>query len=278
MTATTVASVVQRTRRFIRDWPDQDVVSGSLTSSATSITVADATIYSPNWTIQMDTEAMIVRAAASTTLTVSRGAFGTTAATHAASTPVLINPGFTDLDILDALNGGIDACYPLIYKEVIDESLTTDGSATYEYSIPSTVYSITEVGLKVTGDVKFRKFRAWDVMRGSSPKLRLRRSPPPGTLRVRGFAPFDHLSLGGSLDALWPVRAEQCLVLYAGQYLGASGELGRVRFDRGLNDKREQANRVGSSMNAANGTYQRFLKALQDASMSPMPRSTVSVL
>lgn len=279
MTATTVAAVVQRTRRFIRDWLDQDTISGSLTSTTTSVAVADSSIYTQNWMIQLDTEAMIVRAIADAThLTVSRGAFGTTAATHAASTPVLLNPAFTDLDILDGLNGGISACFPLIYKEVVDESTTLVGGTTYEYTIPAALQFLTELAVEGSGDVRFRPIRSWDVMRGATPTVRLRRAYGPGTLRMRGYGPFDRLALGGSLDALWPVRAEEPLVFFAAQYLGASGELGRVRFGRGLNDQREQANRVGSSMTAANSVYTRFERARDAAAMPPMPRRTVSVL
>jgi hypothetical protein len=97
-------------------------------------------------------------------------------------------------------------------------------------------------------------------------------------VRVNGFAPFAHLTVSGSLSALWPANADDVLVLFAASDLLASGEAGRVRSDTQAVDNREQANRVGSSMSAANALFNRFLQARDQASMGPMPKHVRSVL
>lgn len=282
--ATTAATLVQRVRKFLRDWPEGDVLTAIMSSTtSTTMTVADATIYSPGWVIQIDSEAMQVRTnAAGTSLGVLRAARGTTGATHANGATILVRPRFLDTDILEALNSGINASFPWIYQPVIDESLVTTGT-TYEYTIPnlngSPIPFISEVSFKETGDLTFRNFRAWDVIRGGTPAIKLRRPLPTGTLRVRGFGPVTSLAdTTVSLSTSYPSYAEDALTLYAAQYLLASGEAARVREDTGARDQRENANRPGSSMSASNAILQRFQRRLMDSGLPPMPKHSISAL
>lgn len=280
--ATAASTLVQRTRRFLGDWPENDALTASTTSSSTTLTVADATIYSAGWLIQVDTESMQVRSGSGTTVTVLRGARGSTAASHASGATVLIRPRFLDVDVLDALNAAIDATFPWLYQPVVDESITTS-SGTYEYDVPNLnsvpIPYLSELQFQESGDVAFRPFKSWTVLRGSTPKIRLRRDLPEGTLRIYGFGPLPRLaSLSDSLNALFPTVAEDALVYYAAQHLLTSGEARRVREDTGARDARENANRTGSSMNAANSLYQRFQLRLRDAGMPPMPKNVVAVV
>lgn len=285
MATTTVTTLVQRTRRFVRDYPEFDALTASATSTATSLTVADATIYSSNWLIQIDQEAMRVRAGSSgTTLNVRRATSGSTAASHANSATVLVKPEFLDQDILDALNAAMQAAFPLIYRRVAVE-YTGVTATDYEYEIPDmpgiTGYKIpyvSEIWLRdVTGEA-FRRQHAFRIVRDEAkPLIQFRRVQVSGaTLRIVGFGPYPSLAFTDSLPAQFPPNAEDLLVWYAGQYLLSSGEAGRVRVDTGVIDDREQANRVGSSMTAANSLFQRFQIRLRDAGMPPMPRHVVS--
>ena len=254
-----------------------------MSSSTTTLTVADSTLYTKNWIVQVDTEAMQVRATpTATTVTVFRGARGSTAATHASGATVLIKPAFIDIEYLDALNAGINATFPWIYQPVVDESITTDPS-TYEYEIPDLnsvpIPYLSRLQFQESSDLAFRDFDAWTVLRGATPKIKLRRPLPDGTLRIYGFGPIPQLSgTSDSLSALYPAHAEDALVMFAGQYLLASGEARRVRDDIGIRDDRENANRTGSSISASNLILQRFQRRLMDAGLPPMPKHITSVL
>lgn len=288
MAASTVSTLISRSRRFLRDWPDEDVLTASVSSSATSITVADATAFKDNWAIEIDTEVLVVTSTASsgTTVSVRRAARGSTAASHASGAVILKKPAFFNIEILDALNAGLEAMYPLVYKEVVDESLTTTVN-TYEYTIPDMpsdtdikIYHLSEVSLQENSDEAFYPRRDWTVKRGATPKLQFRRASANtgDTLRLHGYGPFPRLTLSGSLDSQFPRQAEEALVLYAASYLLGSGEAGRVRMDTGAVDNREQANAVGSSMRAARDLQQRFYARLEQAAMPPLPRHIKSVV
>lgn len=279
--ATSATTLVQRVRRFIGDWPDLDVVTASLTNSATTLTVADTSIYSGNWLIQLDQEILRIKTAPSsgTSLTVARGMQGTTAASHANSTSVLVRPAWSDVQVLDALNAGINATFPYFYQPVSDSSLTGDAT-TYEFAVPNLtspastpIPFITRIDLKVTGDTAYRQMEGrWEVRRGSSPIIKFRSPPAPGTIRVYGFGPFAPLAFTDSLPALWPVWGDDPLIEYAAQRLLMSGEAARNRHDQGPLDSREAANRPGSSSAAAAQLLQRFLQRMSQQPMPPMPK------
>ena len=288
--ATTAATLVNRVRRFIRDFPDNDSSTASLASGGATLSVADTAVgYVLMRPIEMGQEALIPTAKPSgTTLTVRRGARGTTAASYASGTTILVHPNFLSQEILDALNSAIQASFPLIYVPVLDTSLTTSAN-TYEYTVPNMpgtyngasipIPRISKLELKLVGDSNYQRTKAWDVRRGATPKLQFLREPDAGsTIRVHGFGPFPDLAFADSLHTLWPVNAEDYLIWHASAFLLAAGEAGRVRVDTGAIDNREQANRVGSSMTASNALYQRALTRLSQASMAPLPKHIKTVI
>jgi hypothetical protein len=278
-----VSNLIGSCRRFLRDWPDQDNLTAAVAStSVTSFTVADATRYTVNTAVEIDQEAMIVRAASGTTVTVQRGAYGSTAATHAIGASILIRPEFFTQDYLDALNGAQQATFPAIYMDSIDESLVGSGSS-YEYTLPflANTYNgdsivmprIYEVSVKISSGQQFLPLGSgeWTVLRGSSPKLRLRTlTYQGGSIRLRGYAPFPDFAASGSLNSQFPPQAVQLLVEMAASRLMASSETARLRNDGGALDQRDAAWRPGSAMNAATQLEGRFLRRLAQVAMPPM--------
>lgn len=282
--STPAATLVQRCRRFMIDWPEGDTLTASCGVNATSLTVADTSVYAPGWLIQVGTEAFMVKSRTSgTVLSVLSGARGTTSATHASGSTVLMNPRFLDTDYLEGINSAIRASFPLLYTVTIDATTATT-NATYEYNIPSgtngaPIRAISYLEFKESGDPAYRKFGAWDVARGPTPFVKLRRPLPIGVLRFCGFSEIPPLAdLTASLDVSFPVNAEDYLVLYTAQYLTASGEAMRVRQDTGPNDDREAANRPGSSISLSNSLYQRAFTRLQQSAMPPMPKHSIVAL
>lgn len=274
--ATPAATLITRVRTYLRDWPTTDVLTAAITTTnATTFTVTDATIYSPGWIVQIDQEALQVVSGVSTTVTVRRGARGTTPATHANSATILTRPAFLDTEILDSLNAGIDGCYPYVYKEILDSSLTV-AADTYEYTVPNLptttvpIPRLWKVETKVPGDAAYRKRADWTIAKGATPKLKFRDIPYPGSVvRLTGYGPFSHLLVSDSTDAQWPMTADPLLVKFAASELLASGEAGRVRQDTGARDDREAAVRPGSSSAAGRDAFQRFKDALLNGAHCP---------
>lgn len=288
--ATTGATLVQRTRRFVRDYPDLDQATVSLSSFGTTVTVADTSMYSPRWPIEIDTETLLVTSLASTTtLTVRRGMYGSVAAAHAVSASVLIRPAFYTVEVLDAINQAKDDAYPLVYKPVLDTTLTGDGS-TYEFTVPNMpgTYSgdtivipyLSRVEVKPSGDTAYRETTRWEIRRGATPKIKFHEPPSSGdVIRVHGYGPFPDLaSTTDTVDTQFPKRIERFLDLGAASHLLASGEAGRVRMTAGAVDDREQANRAGSSLAMSNSLYARWRAKLSSQPMPPLPPHVVSVV
>ncbi len=284
--ATSLDTLVQRTRRFLRDWPSYDTITASLTSSGTSLTVADSTIYSARWWVELGYEIMRVSAMPSATaVTVARGELGSTAVSHGSGTSILIRPDFYSVEIIDALNAGQAATFPAIYRPIIDTSTTTTDD-TYEYTVPNIpsgstpIPYISTIEIKDSGETDYRPLRRWDIRRGATPKIVFPSSTTAGgTLRINGYGPFADLTTSTStIDTLYPSTAEDLPVLYAAQQLLASGEARRVRVDTAAIDDREQATRAGASISVSNAILQRFAARLNDAAMPPMPKHIKAVL
>lgn len=288
--STTAASLVQSARRFLRDWPDQDNLTASVaTTGATTVTVADSSRYVVNTAIEIEQEAMIVRALpTATTLTVQRGAYGSTPATHANGLSILIRPEYFTQEYLDAINGAIQATFPWIYKQALDTSLTVAAN-TWEYTIPNMpgtyagssipIPRLARVDILVSnsGSVPYRPLRAWQVRRGGTPVLKLRDLEVTGsTLRLTGYGPFPDVAFSDSLDAQFPPQATQLLVEMAVSRLMLSGEAQRLRNDSGVRDDREAAWHPGAGLNAAQALEARFLRRLSEVAMSPMESHVVT--
>lgn len=284
---TTAATLIDRTRRYIRDWPARDTLTSAVTdTTGASLTVADGTLYAANWVIQIDDEAMYVTAAGSgTTVPVGRGWYGSTAATHDNGAAVLIRPAFTNVEILDGLNSALDACFPLLYRPVTTDwtGVTSTG---YEYAIPlmdtlaRPIPYLSKIEYQISATLAFHELRDWRVVRGDMPLVKFRRPLfGGGTLRFSGYGPFAQLASSAStLDALFPAQAESLLVEFTAQQLLMSGEANRSRHDVGPRDDREAANRSGSSSSVSNAVYQRWAQKLRSAAMPPLPPHVVSVM
>lgn len=276
----TVTALIQKTRRYVRDTPELDNITASVTSSATTISVADTSLYYKNEKIQLDQEGLLVRSIdTGTQLTVSRGYAGTIAATHASATTVLQNPSFLDIEYLDAANYALDLMYPYAYKEVEDTSLT-GVTLQYDYDIPNEtstgkpIRALSRIEIKAVGGFSYGRLRGWRVNRGATPQISFFADPPPGaTIRLHGYSNFPDLVFNGSTDTQFPDDLVDTLTLGMAEYLTASGEVGRVRTDTSNTDTRENANRTGSSLSVSNALLTRFERSLQRHAMAPLPKT-----
>ena len=241
---------------------------------------------------------MVTSLATSVSLTVNRAQFGTVGASHASGASMLIRPDFYSVEILDAINEAISACFPAIYKAVTDMSQTI-ATNTYSYSIPDMpgytgwpVPFVYAVEILQPGDFRFRSTKRFEIIRGTSlsgssvttggssltPSIRFKSLPPvSSTLMIRGFGPCAPLAnINDTLDTLFPPQAWYLLPIYAAGSLLMSGEAGRTRVDVGAVDVREQAERVGASMQIGMALLNRFraelLNGAAASAMPPLPR------
>lgn len=300
---TTLATLIDRTRNFVRDTPDYDQLVNALNTTDTSFTVSTTKVYPSGgrWPIEVDYETMMLRAttSASATLTVTRGWRGSAPAAHSAKAGILIRPAFYAQEIIDAINTAIFSCYPYLYSPVVDTSLVALTSQ-YQYVIPNmpgTTYPIPviyHVDMLQPGDLTFRQVRRWSIHRGTvttaSPSLSgtiastypiIHFTSLPavgGTIRIHGFGPFSPLvNVTDTLDPLFPPNAASLLHRIAAGYLLQSGEAGRDRSDSGPIDRREEANRGGLSLAAGMNVLGRTELELLRNAMPPMPRHVKSV-
>ena len=283
----TLQSLVNTTRRYLRDWPVFERLTASMASTDTTVTVADATLYGNRWTIDVDLESMLVtNAPAGTTLTVLRGIRGSTAASHAVGADILMAPNFTSIEIIDAINRGIDASFPYFYLPTQDITVSTTDS-TYEYLIPNMVATydnsatiqmpvVTKVEVKQTSDLTYRELRRWQIVRGPDGlrKVKFRTAEPAlGILRISGYGPFPHLANAtDTLDQSWPKDSQYLPALYAAADLMMSAEAGRDRGDWSAVDRREEANRPLTSLQTGQQLYQRWFREMQASAMPPLPK------
>jgi hypothetical protein len=285
MAGVTLQTLVNTTRRYLRDWPLFERLGASLSSSASTITVADATTYGNRWVIDVDLESMLITSASSTTLTVLRGIRGSSAASHAASADILMQPNFTSVEIIDAINRGIDAAYPLFYLPVFDTSLFATDS-TYEYTIPNMpgtydngatmqIPRVMRLEIKQTSDLTYRGLRRWEIRQAAdgSRIFKLRTAEPAlGNFRVTGIGPFPHLALAtDTMDESWPKDSQYLPALYAAADLMMSSEAGRDRGDWNAVDRREEANRPLTSLQTGQQLYNRWFRELNQSAMPPIP-------
>lgn len=119
----TVGEVVDRT---YRDWlagPDEQPVTatlnGAITNSATSVTLditgllpEEQGLLAVGQLIEIGLEQMRIRAVSSSTLTVARGANGTTAAAHADGVEVVLSPSQPRQTVFDAVCDEVVRLFP----------------------------------------------------------------------------------------------------------------------------------------------------------------------
>lgn len=141
-------------------------ITGSLSSSATSTTIADTESIGKG-VIEIDDELIYVSSFDRATGVVNippfgRGFAGTTAATHAANAMVTINPTYTRQAVKKALNDTVLAVFPDLFG-VASHTFTYSPAVT-TYSLPAAVQSVLAVSYQAIGSSQeWRPVRGWRV-------------------------------------------------------------------------------------------------------------------
>ncbi len=145
----TLASLILRVTRLLESEPGIDALGAAISStSATSITVTTGANFAKSARIEIDNELMNVTADPSgTTVTVSRGISGTTAATHTNGSEIRINPRYPRVNIIDAINTILGNWIPAYMPRMIWDT-TTAGTFlpnVFIYPAPSDAFRLDRV-------------------------------------------------------------------------------------------------------------------------------------
>lgn len=162
--ATTYAGLAASIRRLLQDRPVRAQLGAAITDTTTAtMTLTSGTAPSfqigQMWehddnngsTSSTSAEQREVTAVSGTTITASRGAFGSTAATHANSTWLILEPRFTYDRICQAIDAVIDS--ELMSNDVyaITSHTVTSSATSHTYSAPaSTCDHILDIYQRIT--------------------------------------------------------------------------------------------------------------------------------
>lgn len=144
----------------------QTYLTSAISATATSITVKSAKNIS-NGIIEIDNELIYVESYDRNTgvLTIppyGRGYDGTTAASHASGTKVVISPTFPSVDVKNAINETVLSLFPGVYATNY-HTFTYSASRT-TYPLPSDVENVISVSYEEIGPSKeWAPVRAWRV-------------------------------------------------------------------------------------------------------------------
>lgn len=286
MAGVTLQTLVNTTRRLLRDWPVYERTSGPVLITDTAITVTDGSQYAVRWNLELDFESMTITSIVNNSLSVLRGTYGSTTVAHSTGTDILMNPVFKTIEIIDAINMAIDAAFPFFYLFVQDTSVFATDS-TYEYIIPNMpnnydlgsllqIPVVTKVEIKQTSDLTFRELRRWQIRQGpdGARLIKIRTAEPAGgQFRINGYGPFPHLAAAtDSLDESWPKGGQLLPALYAAAHLMMSAEAGRDRGDFEAVDSREEANKPLVSLQTGQSLYNRWMRETLQLAMPPIPK------
>lgn len=152
-------------RQYLGLWPDTDPLVASVADAVTtSVTITDASKVSTGNLIEIENEVMFVRATNETTdvLTVRRGDRGTTAAAHTIPQTVLMyGPhDLTNFDLNRLIRDGIHWLYPVVVRDIFDETLTTLLGA-ISYTIPAGIEVVEEIYMQDSSTPFDWRLLAW---------------------------------------------------------------------------------------------------------------------
>lgn len=261
----------------------RNTLNGAISStSATAFTFTYQGGVGAGAKLSVDLEDLYVYAAPSaTTATVSRGDFGSTAATHADGALVLVNPRFTNAQILRAVNHELQALSSpangLFQMKTVD--LTYNASVDgYDLTSVTDVIDIHDVRYQAIGPEQewpVIDHHLWEHDRNlpaatfpSGQALMVRGYVDPGrTIRVRYRAPYTALAaVGDNVLTVAGLHAEahDLLALGAAIRLTAGREIHRNFDETQGSTRRSTEVPPGANLGANRGLMQLRQKRIQE--------------
>lgn len=268
----------------------RNALSGSHNNSTTTFTFTyDVGTIDKGSRLSVDLEDVYVYAKNATTATVARGDFGTAAATHADGAKVLVNPRFSDAQILRAINHELQSLSSpangLFQMKSVDVTFNAaiDG---YDLTSVTDVLSVYKLAYKDTGSSKEWPVidnAGWQYIRdlstaefASGKAVFIRQGGWPGNaVRVWYRAPFTALSaVTDNVLSTSGLHAEahDILALGAAIRLTAGREIHRNFDETQGNTRRAVEVPPGANLGANRGLMQQYAKRVgeEQARLSAM--------
>jgi len=162
-------------RSLLRDWPDQDILAAAITTTtATTLTCTDYTKYKTGQIIELDSEVMRIQSISTTTLTITRGYMGTTAATHVISSIIYIPILWPNYELNLVINQAIiwlrpevwtaDEISLLVAADVVAVDLSAEASLaayTWNYPYGNRIMQIWQRPTSSSSDQRYCLFTNW---------------------------------------------------------------------------------------------------------------------
>jgi hypothetical protein len=164
----TLGDVITDIQSKLRSYTGQHERSTYLTSGIdaddTSLPVADGTVVDQGL-IEIDDELLYVESSSSGAAVIppyGRGYLGTTAATHASGTQVIVDPAFPRKTIRDAVENTLRSLYPRLYA--VSTTELTAAAATTSYELPATAQRVISASWQEVGGTGYWvPVRRWRV-------------------------------------------------------------------------------------------------------------------
>lgn len=232
----TLLNMVERLRLARGEKPHRDTLNGSITSSATSITLTSGLEIADDGIIEIDLELLAVTdKPTATTATVVRGVKGTTAATHANAAEVLSGFQFSKEQYRQAINHSLQAISVMFGKLTWDE--TASFSRGNVVNVPAAAIRVLAVQQSPSSGyfrgVPFTFLPSVPASIASTGKaIRLEGyNPGSGTAYIQYDAPWAELvALTDSTDTQFPSDAIDLIQLGAEAWLYDNEAFKRIAF------------------------------------------------
>lgn len=252
----TVNDLVLSVRRQAGDWGAALMtLSASMDASTTTMSiVARPSVVDIDQFLECDLEEMEITDV-STDLTVTRGARGTTAATHASGALVIVKPRFSNLTVLNALVRAERVLAGYIPSKTVTGTATV-ASGTEEYAMPVGAEYVDMVELETSTDGLYRPFNRYVILdQYDPPRIRIPNGSAASgrTIRITTLGPYSEFAWGATITDI-PVKYHNFLTEYACGVLieGEEGIItGQTEQAHGVVPKPGVSQQVGRNMQAA---------------------------
>jgi len=217
MSAPTPSELVERVRDLLNDYGDIDqliatqLAAAVTTTAQTTFSVDSAADFDAGDWGYIDFEVIEVTAtnvaATPDTLTVRRGARGSTAATHLNGAVIRANERFSSATILRGLNAALAGAYPMIFKVTEDTTLATVADQEH-YTLAAPHRDLRSLWIEANaGQADYQLCRSYKVV--DSQDFVLYGGWLTGyTIKVICIDQFTALTSAGTLDAVFPDNEE----------------------------------------------------------------------
>jgi hypothetical protein len=278
----TLAEIRSRIRNDLSDYPATDRLTAAINSTEEQIVVAIGKLFVPDCFIQIDDEIMQVYGGDenANTFAVTRGMRGTTPASHANSTVIMVNALFSDAEINEIIVEALGLIYPRIYRKVTIEDVT-DGSRILEVDFgedgDTAPDGIAQVWLKVTSGTSEEDIWApnkfWSEYDGAdgSKYIQFKNIPEAGTpVRIVFQSPWETLADDEDETTL-DTKYISIISYYVCGRLGEKRLRARLRFEGHATDTDPSKSNAADILGGAGFDLFRWEKMLEAYRMPALP-------